>query len=237
MTRRSVSRAATRPRRARKSHADQLALGASPASLERPALASFPLNRTTDRELTDRLAQVVLEPPNSGFRTRTPEGGSLTLRESEPPFGGVLGWFPVPELSPIEGGDVLAFPARLFGRLPLSASLCCRSRVGSLPVVVTSARAVWLALRRRKQVVFGLLELDALVSGFENDRSNPYSLFEWCEYKRKYPTWRVQLRDAIGVIGNAVVSRGDGPAIGAVLSGWGLQLTAVSYGAAVPEIS
>lgn len=133
----------------------------------------------------------------------------------------------------LESSDVKALPAMHWPSLPLRATLRCLPLFTPLPCYVTNSKAVWSALRRRKQAVFGVLEWAALVSAYENYRANPVSLSEWCEYKCKTPTWRVSKLDAVGVIGDAL-EHPQGSLLGAVLDGWGLELVGVAFGAEVP---
>lgn len=100
--------------------------------------------------------------------------------------------------------------------------------------MLTSARSVWTALRRRKRVVFGVLEWAELVSAFENDRASPATLVEWCDFKLRFPTYRVSKRDALGVIGGEVVGPRNETTLGAVLAAWGLEIERVLYGEDVP---
>lgn len=170
------------------------------------------------------LLQLVLTPPLKG---RVPVAAGLGTG-TRPIFHGG----PVPL---VEGGDVLALPAALLGTLPAYVTLSCHQRHVLLPVAITNCRAVYLALRRRKAVVFGVMEWLALVSSFENDRHNPTSLAEWCEQKALLPTFRLTHLEAIGPIKNArPPSCERSPALGRVLRGWGLQLVRVHHGAAVP---
>lgn len=136
----------------------------------------------------------------------------------------------------IDGGDVALLPAALWPTLPLPATLVCLQTFVQLPVHVTNSRAVYEALRRRKRVVFGQLEWLALVSSFENERANPDTFAGWCDSKAKSPTWKLNHRDAIGVIGDALPPTcSSSPALGRVLDAWGLHLQRVHYGTEVPQ--
>jgi hypothetical protein len=193
------------------------------------------------------------EPPNSligvltsgseslrnGSEPSLASGGSPPSNGWEPLLAARGRWFGIkrPDAGSYhpEGEDVRALPAALWGRLPLSASLGCQSHYSPLPLTVTCSRAVWLALRRRKAIVFGVLEWMELVSSFENERANPASFLEWCEFKRKAPTWKLSKREALGgVIGDARREPLVSTTVGAVLDAWGVELCAVTYGEAIP---
>lgn len=126
------------------------------------------------------------------------------------------------------GSDVLGLRAALFPYLPLPATLCGSSALTGVVLYVTSSAAVWKALRRSGRVVFGLREWMMLVSSFAEGRASVASLDEWCEYKRKLPTWKLTLREAMGVEWEP---RPHAQAtIGEVFRGWGIELVEVSYG-------
>ncbi len=137
--------------------------------------------------------------------------------------------------APFAAGDVAALPACWWPLLPLQSSLSCQQTYSPLAVCITSSRAVWQALKRRKRVVFGTLEWFELVSAYEDGRASAVSLAHWCTYKAQMPSWRVLRRDATGLIGDALPLDQRGRAlVGEVLAAWGLQLEHISYGAEVP---
>jgi hypothetical protein len=84
--------------------------------------------------------------------------------------------------------------------------------------------------------VFGVLEWIELVAAFEDDRANPVSFAQWCDWKAQRPTWKLTRRDAIGcVIGSMLPNERRGFAtLGAVLDGWGIHLVRVTYGPESP---
>lgn len=188
-------------------------------------------------KVSDRSSQVVPEPPLSGSEPQASSGGTAPLSRCVPLLtSSSRRPVRVSQSGPervLADADVRALPARLWGSLPLAASLCCRSEFTPLALIVTNHRGVWQALRRRGLVVFGTSEWIELVSSYENDRANPVSFAEWCEYKRRSPTWRVTRRDAIGVIASVEGPRTD-TTLGRVLDAWGVSVSRVLYGAEVP---
>jgi hypothetical protein len=127
---------------------------------------------------------------------------------------------------------VAALPAALWGLLPLWTTLQCSQRYTALPVIVTNSRAVWVALRSRGGVVFGIHEWAALVSSFENGRASSASFAEWCDIKRRMPTWQLTLKAALG--GCVDAQPPLRASMGEVLAGWGLWVRAVTYGQEAP---
>lgn len=177
-------------------------------------------------------------PLKSGSGTTLASGGSPPLCGAEPLLAARGRWFGVrrPDAGSYrpEGGDVRALQARLWGRMPLSATLCCQSHYSPVPISLTSSEAVYRVLRRRSAVVYGLKEWSELVSSFEEGRAQPSSFWQWCEFKRITPTWRLTQREAMG---GAVVSgvAVEGVTVGCVLDAWGVELCALTYGDEVPS--
>jgi hypothetical protein len=135
----------------------------------------------------------------------------------------------------LECREVLALRASLLPLLPASVSLCGVTDSKPLALTITTSRAVWMALRRLRRVVFGIQEWSALVSGCEDDRASPYHLIQWCEAKTRRPTWKVNELDTIGQLPKTSRRAGWGASVGQVLDGWGIELRAVHVGAVVPD--
>jgi hypothetical protein len=140
----------------------------------------------------------------------------------------------------------LRLRAELFPFLPLPTTLCGSNVLSGVVLYLTGSEAVWKALRRCNRVVFGLREWIALVSSFAEGRASAASLDEWCEYKRKIPTWKLSLREAMGIEGAEPGRRWGArrfapwawmerrapcdATVGELFRAWGIQLDDVSYG-------
>lgn len=173
----------------------------------------------------NHLRQVVLTPPLRGRTTSRSLSVVLTgyERTTRPTL---------PECS-----DVLALPAALWCSLPRYSSLLCLPRYSELPVTITNSRPVWTAVRRLRGVVFGKEEWAFLVSIFESGRASPHDVSLWCEYKRKTPTWKLTLREALGGLPKDNLSAAcPDTLLGDVLSGWDCALARVSFDHEVPTI-
>jgi len=133
-----------------------------------------------------------------------------------------------------EGADLLDLQALYLPALPLHVTLGCRSELAPVPSAVTTSRAVWMAYRRLRRVVFGVIEWSALVASVGNDRARPADFVDWCRAKAERPTWKVTLRDTIGALPKHSVVPAQGVTVGRVLAVFGLVLEAVWYGDAVP---
>lgn len=160
-------------------------------------------------------------------------GSPLLRRVGEPSRRGLEPRSGVLAEASCEGREVVELRALLLPLLPLPVTLSCRQTLSPLAVHLTTARGVWMALRRCNRVVYGVEEWKALVSAFGEERASPVSFAGWCELKARTPTWKLSPREAMGL---ELAGRGGETAatVGEVLKAWGLGLTAVSYGAEVP---
>jgi hypothetical protein len=127
-------------------------------------------------------------------RRITPELRTRVL-EAKPELLRLLGAAPVQSLGRgLAVAEVLQFPAGLLMQLPLPATLAALApHAAAGPITIATHPACAPA-------TFGAYEWLAMVVAAENDRAWPHNLAEWCERKRRVPSWQLTRAEALGAV-------------------------------------